>query len=276
MLGRIAPGVASIWARRLFLSPHRAPAPLRETWWATDAVETTLSLADGRRLVAWRWGCGGPRVLLVHGWGGRGLQLGALAAPLVAAGYEVWTYDAPGHGRMPAQRWSLPEHRDVVALAITALGGVEAVIAHSMGAAALTAALDREPGLEAERLVFMAPPADLFAVLERFSSLTGLPMAVVDRMRLWLEARFAIRFDRMSPLAIAPSMERPLLVVHDRDDREAPAAEGAALARAWPGAVLRTTVGLGHNRLLAEPMVVQRVVDFVGLRRMAADRGLAA
>jgi len=43
-------------------------------------------------------------VLLVHGWGGRGAQLASFVEPLVARGFSVLTFDAPGHGASAA-RW---------------------------------------------------------------------------------------------------------------------------------------------------------------------------
>ena len=48
---------------------------------------------------------------------------------------------------------------------------------------------------------------------------------------------------------------------------DVPAADGEAIARAWPGAVLLTTTGLGHRGVLWDDEVVRRVVRFVGAAR---------
>ena len=63
----------------------------------------------------------------------------------------------------------------------------------------------------------------------------------------------------MRGLAVAP----PLLVVHDRDDREVPWEDGAAIAAAWPRARRLDTEGLGHQRILRDPAVTQAVADFI-------------
>jgi pimeloyl-ACP methyl ester carboxylesterase len=55
----------------------------------------------------------------------------------------------------------------------------------------------------------------------------------------------------------------PVLVVHDRDDRETAWSGGRDLSRAWPDARLLTTSGLGHRRILSDPKVVAEVVRFV-------------
>jgi pimeloyl-ACP methyl ester carboxylesterase len=56
----------------------------------------------------------------------------------------------------------------------------------------------------------------------------------------------------------------PLLLVHDRQDAETGWADSDAIARAWPGARLVTTTGLGHRRILGDPAVVAEVAGFVG------------
>ena len=58
-------------------------------------------------------------------------------------------------------------------------------------------------------------------------------------------------------------VDLPLLLVHDQNDRQVPVLESARTAHVLPGAELMVTRGLGHNRLLADPVVVRAVVDFV-------------
>src|SRR5262249_54885618 len=75
----------------LFTSPRRHPRPDRERAILAGgrpfSVDVELRSPRWRgqrvRVAAWRWGHG-PSVLLVHGWEGRGSQLGAFIEPLVA------------------------------------------------------------------------------------------------------------------------------------------------------------------------------------------------
>src|SRR5205085_10246750 len=107
---RLPGGVGPAWAARLFTSPRRHPRPAREAAVLATARAVTLDVvtrATGRdraqRLAAWRWGTG-PTILLVHGWEGRGAQLGALVEPLVDAGFSVLTFDGPAHGDSSGKR----------------------------------------------------------------------------------------------------------------------------------------------------------------------------
>src|SRR2546428_2032360 len=104
-LSTLAPALAARVAERLFLSAPRHPAPARETAVLAGA-RTTIVRVDGAPVTTWTWGHG-PRILLVHGWGGRGAQLAGFVGPLVASGCSVVTFDAPGHGASPERRSSI-------------------------------------------------------------------------------------------------------------------------------------------------------------------------
>ena len=157
------------------------------------------------------------------------------------------------------------------------LGPARAVIAHSLGAAAVTFAV-RE-GLGVERLVFVGAPADPLTWVERFGRRLGLSRAVMAEMRRHSEKRIQARWEDL-PLVPVRGLAQPppLLVVHDRDDREVPCADGAAIAAAWPGARFLETSGLGHRRVLRDAAVVAAVAGFLdgedeGPRRTCAPGG---
>ena len=57
----------------------------------------------------------------------------------------------------------------------------------------------------------------------------------------------------------------PTLVITDRGDRQTPYADVVDFAGTI-GAPLVTTEGLGHRKILRDPAVVERVVEFVGAK----------
>jgi pimeloyl-ACP methyl ester carboxylesterase len=215
---------------------------------------------DGRPLAAWRWGKG-PAVLLVHGWGSRGSRLASFVAPLTGAGYSVVALDAPGHGASAGRLSSLPQFIAAIETVARELGPVAAIVAHSMGAAATTLAMSR--GLRAGRVVFLAPSVDPIGYTERFAEIVGLRPDILDRMRRSIERRFGQSWDEFNVLRPAAKMTAPLLVFHDREDRDVAWTDGQAIAAAWPGAELVSTSGLGHRRIVHDPDVVARAVSFL-------------
>jgi pimeloyl-ACP methyl ester carboxylesterase len=201
-------------------------------------------------------------VLLVHGWEGRGAQLGAFVAPLVDAGLSVVAFDAPGHGDSPDSQLYLTDLADCIADVAEAIGPLHAIIAHSFGAAATLLAHARA-NVEATRTVMIAPNVIIDDAVARFAKLVGLD----DPDRVALERRLArhtgISLDALSLDNLTSGCESALLVVHDRDDREVPFVHGDRLAAAWPNAQLRTTDNLGHRRILRDPAVIDATVEFI-------------
>lgn len=256
---RVAPSLASELALRAFLTPARPPRPERERAVLAQAEPLALS-AGGLPLAAWSWG-EGPVVLLVHGWAGRGAQLGALVPELVARGRRVVTWDAPAHGDSPGRTTTLAAMAEVVRTVAARVGPVESVIAHSFGGAATTIALAR--GLAAERVVYLAPLYTIGRTVDRFVHGLGLSPAASTGFQHALAHANLAAAEELEGRNLVPSMRTPLLVVHDRDDREVPYAEGVATAAVWPGARLLTTGGLGHRRLLADAEVIEAAAEFV-------------
>ena len=251
---RLAPGLTAAAAERLFFTTRRTePRPGER-----DILQSaTSSRIAGMQ--AWTWGQG-PVVLLVHGWNGRATQLGGFVKPLVGRGYRVVAFDAFGHGQSPGRRLSLPELAVCIRQVADELGEVYGVIAHSLGGAATTLALSE--GLRIERAVFISPPANPRRFLETFGIL-GITDAVLNRVKQRVERRLAMPMEDMQADVIARSLRTPVLIIHDRDDKEVPVQVGRSIAEAWPGAELLITEGLGHQRILRADAITHVAVGFI-------------
>jgi pimeloyl-ACP methyl ester carboxylesterase len=258
LLRRLHPALAAWWVERLFFTPPHARSRRIEDFVASG--EPFLVPFGGRRLAAWRWGSG-PTVLLVHGWGGLGGQLSELVIPLVASGFSVVTFDAPGHGRSGRGLSSLVDFARAIEAIARETGPFAAAVTHSLGGAAVAFALHR--GFRLPRAVFISPPARPADWAELFAERFGVTGDVMSLMRRRAEKRLGVSWSDLDVPSFAGGLTTELLVVHDRDDAEVRWSDGAQLARAWPGAQLFTTSGLGHRRILRSPEVVTRVVAFV-------------
>ncbi len=261
LVQRVSPNLAARIATRLFTFPRRFRRPQRETDHLQSARPAKMNC--GRGLVAtWTWGRGPRSVLLTHGWEGRGGQLGALAAPLVEAGYKVVAFDAPGHGESFGYQSNLVGFADTILALAAVQTHLSAVVAHSFGAAATTLALSR--GLVTDRAIFLAPPARFDHYLELFSAAFGLSPQTLDAMIKRFEGELSLKWSDLNPLTQAPSMQLPLLTIHDQNDSEIPWEHSKILCEMWPEAQLITTSGLGHRRILRDPEVISEIVAFIG------------
>lgn len=258
-LGAVAPGTAGRLGFLIFRTTQRYPVPERERRWAEDAEPLELEL-DGRPIRGWSWGAG-PAVLLIHGWGGRGSQMGALARSIAASGLRAIALDAPGHGASAGRLSSLPQFSATVALAAERYGPLRGVVAHSFGAAGAGWSL-RET-LPIERLVFIAAPGDLEGYLAGFGELVGLSQRGLEHLIGSLEERFGVDWRRSRHATTIHADDRPMLVVHDTFDDETPYSGGLEIRRAWPNSELLTTSGLGHRRILRDARVRSAVAGFL-------------
>lgn len=203
----------------------------------------------------------GPRVLLVHGWDGGSHQLLPFVAPLVARGRSVVLVDLPAHGASEGSFTTIREIADVIARILAEQGPFEAVIAHSVGAAATTLALLE--GSEVGRVVLVAPPLSVEGQARAFASMVGADERALAPMLATIRGTLGREIDEAAWLRDVAALRVPALVFHDRGDRITSPDGSARLVSSWPGARLVPTEGLGHARILRDPGVVDEAVAFV-------------
>jgi pimeloyl-ACP methyl ester carboxylesterase len=267
-----APPLAVRAAAALFRTPPRHKTSDSERQLLAAGTPERVR-AGSAEIATWTWG-EGPAMLLVHGWGSRGARLGSFVEPLVAAGYRVVAFDSPAHGESPGRLSSLPQFIEALLAVARSRGPIHGVVAHSMGGAAAALAITR--GLEAERAVFLAPAANPGAYTRVFAQALGLPPHIREKMERRFEKQFGIRWEDFDVPTAVSSFSTPLLVFHDREDREVAWGDGERIARAWPGAELVTTRGLGHTRIVHDADIVRRAVDFLLRPRQRREAGLPA
>lgn len=219
----------------------------------------------GVDLAVYEWGRGTDVVLLAHGWNGRASQFATLVRELVSEGWRVVAFDAPAHGETPGRRTYLVDWIDALAELQRSHGRVHAMVGHSFGG--LATLLAASGGVQVDRVVTIAAPADADVLLSQFRAMLGYD----DRIAAAVRERFSARyfpgepdpFARLSPLRTPMPSDVRLLAVHDESDRVVPFGELARLGAAYPSAQIVTTSGLGHNRVLAADAVLDAVVDFL-------------
>src|SRR5262245_27233474 len=189
------PELAGALAERLFLTPPRAP---NAACAALDLIDARAGLVEhkGRSIATWAWGGNAgseaPAVLLAHGWGGHAAQMRGFVFPLLSAGYRVIAFDQPAHGVSYGKLAGLTHFADVLTEVAWHHGGVEGVIAHSMGGAGAALAIAR--GLRVKRIVTFGAALDVSFYSRQFARWHWIPQRVQAAMQAAVEERFGVRW----------------------------------------------------------------------------------
>lgn len=240
-------------AAHAFITPHlfkaKAPVP------ATPAPDLRVAGPQGD-LAVWTTGSG-PAVLLVHGWEGNHLDLGAFVEPLVAAGRRVVSFDLPAHGISDGARGSIPDLAAGVRAVADAVGPVEAMIAHSIGSPVTVLALD--DGLDCQRVALISPPMRY----TDFARATAHQMSVDPDGVVAALRDLKVDIDRLDVSVMARNLRQPALLIHSIEDQVTSVETTRQIAANWTGSRMIEVKGLGHRRILRDPAVIEAVVDFV-------------
>ena len=262
--GVVSPRLAGAPAARLWFTPWRVPAGERHARRQEEWLRPTEALSfevESNRIAGYTAG-DGPTVLLIHGWGESGASLGAFVAPLVAEGYRVVGIDLPGHGASDGGQTDGFRVAAAIRGVCDALGGVRAVVAHSMGAT--TSLYAASEGMPVDALVLIAPSPRLDHALKRFAELLALSPNAVRGLKATIERRYGPGvWGTFSGERAASCVRVPGLIVHDRDDPQVALEDSEGLHAAWRGSRLVTTEALGHGKILRDPKVLEEVMSFL-------------
>lgn len=258
LLARWAPPLAAQLAVRQFGAIPRQPSRDGADWWQRiDREEFAVTPGSQNTTVAYSVGQG-PRVLVMHGWGGSAKQMRGLVTALLDAGFSVTALDGPGHGAARGSRASMPVFARAIVAASDRFGPFAGLVAHSLGAGAATVALSW--GVRVERAVFLAPLVEPQAHFERLVAELGLEQSALLTLA---ERHFGIHWEDADVARHARGLRIPLRVLHDPADRAVPFRESEVLTQAWHGAELVPAQGFGHRRILAARPVIAGMLEFL-------------
>lgn len=266
-VGVVMPAIVGRWSYRLWFMTRRNPAPKREQKWLASARTERIRIND-HEVMTYHWaddknGPDVPLVMMLHGWGGRGSQMGAFAAPLLQAGFRVMAFDNHAHGQTDGKASTIFIQSEIQRALVDKLGPVHALVCHSFGG--MVSAYSLNQGMQANKVVCISSPSRFEYLLERFSLVLNLPSGIQRYMMKRFDQDFG---EGLSERVSATSTSRqlgaiPALLIHDEEDYDVPISEAEYLQASWPNAELLRTRGLGHRRILYNDEVIEKTVKFV-------------
>lgn len=260
-LSRISPKLASKVAEPLFFRPLRFPIPKRELPFREEAING-IHRSDMGEIHWFHMPGNGQKILFVHGWSGRGSQFAPLMEMASEEGFDVYTFDAPGHGKEVLKRTDMLSFVHSIQWMNEKFGPFHLAVGHSLGGMALWNAINA--GLPIYKLINIGSPSSIKGVLSDFVNAIGAKPIVVDRLLEKLGKNYQLEPRELSPVHIVQShQEVKGLLLHDEDDGDVPIEHALKMAEEWTNASFIRTKGLGHRRILRDEKILKECLHFL-------------
>ncbi|MBE7640194.1 alpha/beta fold hydrolase [Salegentibacter sp. BLCTC] len=264
LLSKLSPLAASRFAAQLFLTPFKYKLPEREKNMDELSNQYRISIPKTQReIVVYEFGESSKKILLVHGWSGRGTQLAKIAEALKAKGYSTVSFDAPAHGKAPGRKSMMLDFIDAIHLLDKKYGRFDAVIGHSLGGMATLRAV--KEGLDTKKLVIIGTANSITHITREFARNLKMNRKVADKMKAHFDKKFGIDLDSYSGAISAKEVKTPSLVVHDENDVDVEISSAHDIHEALENSELYITKGLGHRRILGDPKVINKITTFIAV-----------
>jgi len=258
----LVPPLAIKFAIKLFKTPIRFKTPEREKMMAKSAKKELLFIPElNKEVMIYTYGYSKRKVLLVHGWSGRGTQLYNIADKLLENGFMTISFDGPAHGKSAGKTTMMTEFIAVVKYLEAKQGPFEYAIGHSLGG--MTVLNNIKQGLNIKKAVIIGAGDMITDIIKVFVKKIELKPKVVSKIKQHFYTKFGEDIDNYSGSIAAKKVKIPVLIIHDTEDKEVPVSCAYNIRKNLDFGEILITNGLGHTRILKDTNVVSRIEQFI-------------
>lgn len=262
ILKNISPFLASRFAAKLFLTPFKYKLPERERKMDENSRQIKMEVPSIKKeIVVYEYGNTPQKILLVHGWSGRGTQLAKIAEALVKTGYSTVSFDAPAHGRAPGKKSMMPYFIESIHYLEKEFGPFEAAIGHSLGGMSSLRAV--KEGLNIKKLVTIGTANSITQITREFTRNLKMDERIAAKMKAYFDQKFGGDMDEYSGAVSAKDVKIPSLVIHDKQDVDVHVSSACEIADDLENSEIFLTEGLGHRRILGDKKVINKITTFL-------------
>ena len=258
----LAPHFATSYAIKLFKTPIRFKTPQREKFMAENAQKQLVLIPEiNKKVQVYLYGNSKKKVLLVHGWSGRGTQLCTIAEALVENGYMAISFDGPAHGASTGKTTMMNEFISTVNVLEKEFGVFEFAIGHSLGG--MTVLNNIKQGLQIKKAVIIGSGDIITDIISDFVKKLHLNPKMTGKIKQRFFKQFNEDIDNYSASTAAKKVTLPVLVIHDTTDADVPVSCANNIRQNLKQGELLVTNNLGHRRILHNPLVINRIIEFI-------------
>lgn len=258
----ISLNLATKFAAKLFTTPIKHKIPKREFQMDKESVQETLFVPSiNKEIVVYHYGKAEKRILLVHGWSGRGTQLVKIADELISLGYSIISFDAPAHGKSKGNSTIMIEFIASILELEKQFGPFEFAIGHSLGGMSILNAI-RE-NLKVKKAVIIGSGDIIQDIIDDFIKKLKLKPEIGIKLRDYFEKKYKVKMDYYSASNAAKEISIPVLIIHDENDEDVNVKAAYNIKENINISELMITKNLGHRKILGNTEVIKRIVEFI-------------
>jgi pimeloyl-ACP methyl ester carboxylesterase len=250
------------FAAKLFVTPIKHKTPKREHAMDTNSKKVRITVpAIQKEIMTYHYGNGDKKILLVHGWSGRGTQLFKIADELIQNGYATVSFDAPAHGKSAGSTTIMTDFIASIHEIERQFGPFEGIVGHSLGGMSTLNAI--KEGLKVNNATIIGSGDVVQDILNDFIFKLQLDKKIAIHLKDYFEAKYGGRMDDYSAYKAVQTIPIPILVIHDNDDLEVPVTTGIHIHEHCKNSTLLLTNQLGHRKILGDKTVIKTTVEFI-------------
>jgi len=262
IIASISPKLSVLFSAKLFTTPIKHRTPKRELEMEKKSIQKLIEIpAINKKVMIYKYGESDKKILLSHGWSGRGTHLFKIADELLKAGFSTVSFDAPAHGKSPGKTTIMSEFVETILEIERQFGPFEAAVGHSLGGMSLLNATKK--GLAINHLAIIGSGDIIQDILDDFIAKLELKPSTSSQLRLHFEKKYKVKMDDYSGYKSAIEITIPVLVIHDKNDNEVSVEAAIHIHKHLKNGELLLTEGLGHRKILGNSEVIEKVVQFI-------------
>ena len=261
-LQAVSPSLTTKFAAKLFTTPIKHKLPKRELYMERESVQKSILVPEiQKEIVVYKYGKSDKKVLLVHGWSGRGTQLVKIADEMLKLGYMTISFDAPAHGKSKGNYSIMTEFIASILEIEKQYGPFEFAIGHSLGGMSVLNAIKQN--LQVKKAVIIGSGDIIQDIIDDFIHKLQLKPEFGIKLRDHFEAKFGGKMDDYSAYKAAEKTEIPVLIIHDKDDDDVSVKAAYNIQKHLKQSEIMITEGLGHRKILGDENVIQKIREFI-------------
>lgn len=216
----------------------------------------------GDKLVTYRWGTEGPRVLLCHGWRSKTADFRRMIEAYLEAGFVVEGVDLRAHGLSEGKHTALPEYVEILREYIAKNGPYDTVVGYSIGGmAAGMVVSELGKAFQPRQQFFLAAPPYIRYFFKDLIEEVGLNHSVYEKMARMVEEfyhRPIDYFDLRAKQDELKDIEKHF--IYCEDDETIPFEKGMELFEQHPDGHFVQARGFGHYKIISHEEIIGYVV----------------